>query len=319
MSNFGQIIFFVLCVALIVFLLWFFIFKVKHLKTSNVYFVDGGVKTGKSLMCVMLAVKQYRKNLIGYYIRVGLTKFINLFRDNNDKCRKSLFKNGKFHRKPKLRLPEKPMLYSNMPLYKVKYNPLTLPIILRKVRIPFKSVCILDEATLIADSMSGMLTDRNKKAAFDEINEALTLFLKLYGHETHNGFLVFNSQNVVDLHFAFKRNTSTYLYLTKNRKFPFFCLVQGREIIHDEAHDVVNTNVGDVDDGDKPIFVSKRWYKYYDRFYLDVLTNDLPLQVDYDVQKVMPVNRTKIKEIVSLGGYKAIREYNETMQKGGAK
>lgn len=302
MSNFGQIIFFVLCVALIVFLLWFFIFKVKHLKTSNVYFVDGGVKTGKSLMCVMLAVKQYRKNLIQYYICYGLTKFINLFR-----------------KKKTLKLPQKPMLYSNMPLYKVKYNPLTLDVILGKVRLPYKSVCLLDEATLIADSMSGMLTDKSKKAAFDEINEALTLFLKLYGHATHNGFCVFNSQNVVDLHFAFKRNTSTYLYLTKNRKFPFFCLVQGREVIHDEAHDIVNNNIGDVDDGDKPIFVSKRWYKYYDRFYLDVLYNDLPLYVDYDVHKVMPVNKTQIKEIITLGKYKAIREYNAKMLKGGAK
>lgn len=302
MSNFGQIIFFVLCVALIVFLLWFFIFKVKHLKTSNVYFVDGGVKTGKSLMCVMLAVKQYRKNLIQYYVRYGLTKFINLFR-----------------KKKPFKLPQKPMLYSNMPLYKVKYNPLTLDVILGKVRLPHKSVCLLDEATLIADSMSGMLTDKSKKAAFDEINEALTLFLKLYGHATHNGFCVFNSQNVVDLHFAFKRNTSTYLYLTKNRKFPFFCLVQGREVIHDEAHDIVNNNIGDVDDGDKPIFVSKRWYKYYDRFYLDVLYNDLPLYVDYDVHKVMPVNKTQIKEIITLGKYKAIREYNAKMLKGGAK
>ena len=307
MSNFGQIIFFVLCVALIVFLLWFFIFKVKHLKTSNVYFVDGGVKTGKSLMCVMLAVKQYRKNLIGYYIGFGLTKFVNLFRK------------GKNCKHKPLKLPQKPMLYSNMPLYKVKYNPLTIDVILGKVRLPHKSVCILDEATLIADSMSGMVTDKSKRQAFDEINEALTLFLKLYGHATHNGFLVFNSQNVIDLHFSFKRNTSTYLYLTKNRKFPFFCLVQGREIIHDEAHDVVNTNVGDVDDGDKPIFVSKRWYKYYDRFYLDVLYKDLPLYVDYSVQKVTPLNKIQVKQIVTLGNYKAIKEYNKKMLKGGAK
>lgn len=306
LNDFGQIVLFLLFIGLIVFLLWFFIFKVKHLKTSNVYFVDGGVKTGKSLVCVMLAIKTYKRNLLAYYIKFGLVKFFNLFR----KGKKSKFK--------PLKLPQKPMLYSNMPLYKVKYNPLTIDVILGKVRLPYKSVCILDEATLIADSMSGMITDKSKRKEFDEINEALTLFLKLYGHATHNGFLVFNSQNVVDLHFSFKRNTSTYLYLTKNRKFPFFCLVQGREVVHDEAHDIVNTNDADVDDIDKPIFVSKRWYKYYDRFYLDVLYKDLPLYVDYSVKKVNPLNRTQIKEIITLGNYKAIKEYNEKMLKGGA-
>lgn len=301
MSNFGQIVFFLLCIGLVIFLLWFFIFKVKHLKTSNVYFVDGGVKTGKSLICVMLAIKQYRRNLIRFYVGNAFIRFINLFK-----------------RKRPLKLIVRPMLYSNMPLYKVKYNPLTLDIILGKVRIPYKSVCILDEATLIADSMQGMITDKSKRERYDQINEALTLFLKLYGHATHNGFLVFNSQNVVDLHFSFKRNTSTYLYLTKNRKFPFFCLVQGREVIHDEAHDIINTQNGDLDNEDKPIFVSKRWYKYYDRFYLDVLYRDLPLYVDYSVKKVNPVNRILINEIVTLGNYKAIQNYNEKVAKGGA-
>ena len=318
LNDFGQIVLFLLVIGLVVFLLWFFIFKVKHLKTSNVFFVDGGVKTGKSLLCVKLTITTYRKNLISYYIKLVLVKFINLFRDSNDKCKKNLFKNGKFKRKPKLRLPEKPMLYSNMPLYKVKYNPLTIDVLLGKFRLPHKSVCLLDEATLIADAMSGMITDKQKRAQLDKLNEALTLFLKLYGHMSHNGSVYFNSQNVVDLHWAFKRNTSTYFMITKNRKFPFFCLIQGQEIVHDEAGDIIHTNNGDVDDIDKPIFVSKRWYKYYDRFYLDVLYKDLPLYVDYSVKKVNPINRTQIKQIVTLGNYQAIKDYNEKMQKGGA-
>ena len=318
LNEFGQLVFWLIVIGLCVFLLWFFIFKVKHLKTSNVYFVDGGVKTGKSLICVMLAVKTYRRNLIAYYIRLGLIKFINLFRKSNATCRKNLFKHGSFKGHPKLRLPERPMLYSNMPLYKVKYNPLTLDVLLGKFRLPHKSVCLLDEATLIADAMLGMVTDKQKKERLDQINEALTLFLKLYGHMSHNGSVYFNSQNVSDLHWAFKRNTSCYLYITKNRKFPFFCLVQAREVIHDESRDIVNNNIGDVDDFDKPIFVSKRWYKYYDRFYLDVLSRDLPLYVDYSVKKVNPINRTLIKEIVTLGNYKAIRDYNEKMMKGGS-
>ena len=47
-----------------------------------------------------------------------------------------------------------------MPLNKVKYNDLTLDIILREVRIPYKSVVLIDEASLLADSMTGMLTNK---------------------------------------------------------------------------------------------------------------------------------------------------------------
>ena len=54
LNDFGKIICFLLIIGLVILLIWFFVFKVKHLKTSNVYFVDGGVKTGKSLVCGML-------------------------------------------------------------------------------------------------------------------------------------------------------------------------------------------------------------------------------------------------------------------------
>lgn len=78
MSNeIGGLLFLLLMLALVIFLLWFFIFKVKHLKTPDVFMVDGGVKTGKSLVSVMLAVKQYRRNLIRYYIGNVFVRIIN--------------------------------------------------------------------------------------------------------------------------------------------------------------------------------------------------------------------------------------------------
>lgn len=302
--NLGAIFLFILILVTCIFLLYFFIFKVKHLKTPEVYMVDGGVKTGKSLVTVMLAVKQYRKNVRKYYIANFFIKIFNkLFWKNNPR-----------------KLQERPMLYSNMPLYKVKYNQLTLDIMLWKVRIPHKSVVIIDEATLLADSMSGMVIKGKKlneeqQRKFDDINETLTLFLKTYGHQTHGGSCFYNSQQVIDLHFAFKRCTSTYLFLSKNRKYPFFCLLDVRELIHDESGDVTNVNRSDIDDDNKPLFVSKRWYKYYDRFYLDVLTKHLKLMVDYDVKIVQPRDKKELKEIITLGTYKRIKEYNESQQK----
>lgn len=306
MSDFGQLIFIILLIALGVFLLWFFIFKVKHLNTPDVFLVDGGVKTGKSLVSVMLAVKQYRKNLIRYYIGNLLIRFFNLIL--------KLFKKS-----PK-KLIEKPMLYSNMPLYKVKYNYLSLDILSCKVRCPHKSVFLLDEASLIADSLTALGKTKEQKDIADYINERLTIFLKVYvSHGSHGGTCIYNSQNIVDLHFAFRRNTSTYLYITKKRSFPFFLLLNCRELVHDEGNDVHNVYDKDVDELDKPLFIFKRWYRYYDRYYLDVLFKNLPLMVDYDVK---PVNRRLQKQelhnILTLGNFNAIREFNEKQQKEGA-
>lgn len=297
MNNIGGIIFVLILIALGIFLLWFFIFKVKHLKTPDVYMVDGGVKVGKTLVTVKLAVSQYRKNYIKVWIFNRFRALANLFRKLRHKC---------------IKMPlEYPMIYSNMPLFKVKYNWLTLDVILMKVRIPHKSVCIIDEASLLADSMLGMVTDKSKRERFDEVNEALTLFLKLYGHSTHGGSCFFNSQNVVDLHFSFKRNTACYLYVAHNRKYPFFCLLDVRELIHDESNDVVNTNDGDIDKDNKPLFISKRWYKYYDRYYLDVLTKHLPLFVNYAVKKLDRKDKEDIRHILTLGNFKMIKDYNE--------
>ena len=309
MSEIGNLLFFALLVALFIFLLWFFIFKVKHLKTPDVYMVDGGVKTGKSLVSVKLAITQYWKNLIQYYIRLPFIKLINHFRKkHNSKKNCTNIKS--------LIVPEKPMLYSNMPLYHVKYNPLTRDIIRGNVRIPHGSVCLCDEATLLADSMSSYVGNKTKLQIIEDINEDLTLFLKTYGHMTHGGKFFYNSQQVIDLHFAFKRNTSIYLWVARTRKFPFFCLSEVREVIHDESNDVINVVTRDVELDDRPLFVSKRWFKYYDRYYLDVLTKNLPVLVNYDVPKVIKkLHHTDIQEIVTLGTYKKILAYNEKHKK----
>lgn len=295
--NIGSIVFFAIIGLIGILLLWFFIFKVKHLKTPDVFCVDGGVKTGKSLVCVMLAIKQYRMNVIKVAILNFFRKVANKVRSIKDK--------------PIIPLRERPMLYSNMPLNRVKYNDLTLDIILRKVRIPYKSVVLIDEASLLADAMSGAITTKDKKERFDYVNENLTLFIKLFGHATRGGSCFYNSQQIIDLHFAFKRCTSTYLFISKNKKYPFFCLLDVRECVHSEDGDTVNTIQQDVDVDAKPLFVSKRYYKYYDRYYLSVLTDKLPVQVNYDVIKYIKHKDMKAKQVITLGEYKSIKEFNE--------
>lgn len=306
-SKTGILLFGLLVLALVVFLLWFFIFKVKHLKTPDVFMVDGGVKTGKSLVTVMLAVKQYRRNCFKVRVVNFFKRIFNAIREVKNVRRAYLKKPLKHF----FKYNEMPMLYSNMPLFNVKYNVLTMDVLLWNVRIPHKSVVIIDEATLLADSMLGMVGNKEKREKFEETNEVLTLFLKTFGHQTHGGACFYNSQQVVDLHFAFKRCTSTYLFVAKNRKFPFFCLLDVRELVHDESGDVINTIEKDVDVDNRPLFVSKRWYKYYNRFYLDVLTKNLPKYVDYDVPKLSYKDKKDLDKILTLGTYRKVHEYNE--------
>ena len=190
LSDFGQIILILLLAGLAIFLLWFFIFKVKHLHTPDVYLVDGGVKTGKSLVSVMVAIMQYRKNMFRWYLANDFIYIGNFFR--------------KIFRRKLKSLLEKPMLYSNMPLYKVKYNYLSLDILTCQCRIPHRSVCLLDEASLIADSITAFGNSKKQleKKYVDYINEKLTIFLKVFiSHGCHGSTCIYNSQNVVDLHF----------------------------------------------------------------------------------------------------------------------
>lgn len=307
-QDFANVILLLIFIALVVLLLWFFIFKVKHLKTSDVYFVDGGVKVGKSKVSVMLVVKRIFVNRLRAHFRNGLIWLLN---------RRRVHYNKKHPNTPKVlrEYEEIPMLYSNMPLYKVKYNHFALEILELKWRMPHGSVVLLDEASLIADSMTAYGKTKTQQEIVDYVNEKITIFLKLFGHATHGGLCVYNSQNVVDLHFGFRRCTSTYLMLINRRRFPFFNLISCREIVHDESGDLTNTVTKDVEDDSKPLFVSNKWHKYYDRYYLDILFKHLPKMVNYDVKiENKRKHRVELEEIVTLGNYKMIKEYNDKMK-----
>ena len=82
----------------------------------------GAVKTGKSTLAVYLALRSFRRIHFKWKIVSHFKKDI-----------------------------EEPLLYSNIPL-NTNYVPITTDILLRKVRIHKKSVVLLDEASLIADS-----------------------------------------------------------------------------------------------------------------------------------------------------------------------
>ena len=258
------IIFLIIGVCVLIF---FIRRKLKILKIPCVFLITGAVKTGKTLLSVHLAIKQYRRNVRKWRFKRFLCFLLR--RD----------------------APQKPMLYSNIPLRWQKFNPFTLAILERKVRIPDMSVVLLDEASLIADSM--LFKDK-------KINDKLLLFVKLFGHYSHGGSLLINTQSISDLHFAFKRCVNSYCYIYSSTKFPFITLMKVREMIYSEDASMNNNFTEDVELSMRTILIFNKGYKKYDCYCCSIFTDDLPYQVDYDKEMLTRFDSLKTRNLVSL-------------------
>lgn len=233
-----------LIIALVLLHFYRKLFKIP--KIANLVLTSGGVKTGKSTLTVYFAYKQYKKALRWYKMA---TFFVGLFS------------------KKKAKEIEKPLLYSNIPL-KCDYVPLTKEIILRQERMRHKSVVFIDEASLLADSMAW--TD-------DNVNEQIRLFFKLIAHETHGGCAVIDSQQPDDLHFGIKRNISSYFYIHRLVKLPFFVVLYVREMLYSDNAGVQNVFNDDIEFGMRRVIMSKRMWKLFDCYAFSGLTDDLPV------------------------------------------
>ena len=217
--------------------------RFKRLHLDNLTLITGGVKTGKTALAVNLAMKDYRKRLLRYKIRSFFQK---------------LFK------KP---IDERPLIYSNIPL-SCDYSPFTLDIALRKKRVAYGSVVLISESALFACSMD--IKDKN-------INQQLTLFYKLFGHESHGGSLYIETQDLNDNHYSARRSMSKYLWIQRTIKIPFFVACKVRELAYqDNLGTVTNNFDSDVEDSTRWVIYSKKTWKRYDRFTYSILTDDLP-------------------------------------------
>lgn len=275
-SHIGLIL--ILVVALIV--LVFIKRKFKSLVVPNVYLISGRVKSGKTLLSVHLAIKQYRKAMFKYYIKCCIARMF--FRD----------------------MPEKPMLYSNIPLAKVKHNPFTFDILFQKVRIPHGSVVLLDEASLLADSM--LFNDKY-------VNNKLMRFVKLFAHYSHGGYLFIDTQAVADLHFSFRRCIGSYLYIENRTKLPFVSILSVREFMYADDKSVVNSVNEDAELSMRKVIIWNSSYKKYDSYCYSSFTDKKPLQVDYDVDIKSYKDNLKVYRLVSLQDF--AKEINTYMEK----
>ena len=236
-------------------------YKLKILKCGNVVLVTGGVKTGKTTMSVRLVYKLWKKNVrkVKFYNR-----FVRFFK--KDKAKKDL-----------------PLIYSNIPL-SLPYVPLTEDLIYRRTRFVYGSVIYFCEASMLAGSMD--FKD-------DDLNECLQLLVKLIAHETKGGYMVFDTQSVLDLHYGIKRNVSSYFYIHHKKSIPFFLVLKVRELVFME--NTSNEFVGDVEDGLKTMIVPKRTWKYFDCYCYSALTDHLPIE-----RNVTRANDLKARHILTF-------------------
>lgn len=247
-----------------IFLFFYINKKTKKLTISQVNLITGAPKTGKSLLCVCLSCRDHKKRHRKWRV-------------------KSFFQ--KLFKKP---VSEEPLLYSNIPL-KCPYVPLTKELLLRQKRFNYDSTIFIDEAYLVADSMS---------FGCEDVDDALSYFVKLIGHELHGGALFYDTQNVKDCHYAFKRCSTTYLYIRDKKKYPFFMRLNTREIFNTEEVPIQNITQEDaqLDPAVKTILVPKKYFKYYDCYALSKLTDNLPVANNV----IEKTESLKTSEILSL-------------------
>lgn len=266
------------------FILWFIHKHFKRLKLPSVYLISGAVKTGKTKLSVCLAVKQYKKNVRKYRIGAALNLLL-------PKKFKKQF--------------EKPMLYSNIPLRYVKHNRLTIDIILRKKRMPYGSVVLIDEASLLADSQ--LFNDQF-------VNETLMLFFKLFAHETMGGTCIINTQSYSDLHYAIKRCVGQYLYIHNSKQYPLISVFNVREMITaEDGTNAVNNFSEDMEYSLTKILVLNKYHKYYDRYCYSVFTDELMLDVNYDQEVFGKHDSLKCNVLVTLQDFKTLGDFQEKL------
>lgn len=231
-------------------------------KIGSMVCVTGGVKSGKSTFSLHLAYSAYKRNL-------NSVKFRNFFARLLNKEEEEL-----------------PLFYTTVPVA-VPHVLLTKDLLQRKTRFAYKSVIWVDEASILADSMTYKDLD---------LNDQLLLFNKLIAHETHGGTIVFNSQSVSDLHYSIKRCLSEVFYVHDTCKWiPFFLVATVREERYSEDNSTVSTYDEDIEDSLKKVLMPKSIWSLFDCYCYSSMTDNLPIE-----DNVVVAESLKARKIIAF-------------------
>lgn len=206
--------------------------------------ITGALKSGKTMLGLRCAIRKYKMAYLKWRITCIWRSLI------------------------KQKLPEEPLFYTNIAVAGIRYVPITLDILYRRQRVAYKSVVFLSELSLIADSMT------IKEAL---LNEEINIFFKLFGHESHGGKCIIETQNVLDNHYAVKRCMTFYYNIDANFSLPFFKLVRFYKVFYSDDDSVKNV----VNLGEKVqysyMLIPKKIFTQYDSYTYSWLTDALPV------------------------------------------
>lgn len=224
----------------------------------SVCLITGGVKTGKSLLSVKLAVKDYRRRHRVWYIK-------SLLRSKKKApLEEPLFYTNTFIQFNGFNMNRKKSFFNKEHKLNKNIVQIELKHLLRDKRFNYGSVVYVCESSLMADNQ-----DFNNQVR----NAELSMFNKLFGHETKGGVLYYDTQSPLDNHYSIKRVMSTFFFIQKSLNLWLFRVLYVREM--------VNTDIGendfndDVDTTTRKVLIGRWWYKRYDRYYYSYLTDKL--------------------------------------------
>lgn len=161
---------------------------------------------------------------------------------------------------------ERPLFYSNIPLFNFDYCELTNDILTRKVRINNKSIVFIDEISIVVDNMDFKDT---------EINYNLKMFIKLFRHYSHGGKMFINTQNIQDNHYIIKRCINRYFYIHSKIRLPFISILKVREFLYSEDTSITNSITEDLEEELKILIIRNKIFKMYDSICYSILTDNL--------------------------------------------
>ena len=192
----------VIVIIAIILIIVFLKLKIKKMIYGHLNLFTGELKVGKSAISLSKAKGKYNSVLLKWKIKKFLVTKI-------------------LHKKYDI---EKPYFYSNIPVG-FDYVPFTLEHLEKKKRLHYGSVVWIDEASLLADNMSSFSQTGKSKDEVSRFNAIVSDFVKLFCHETYNGYIYYNTQALSDMHYAFRRVSSRYYYLHSCIKWLPFIVV----------------------------------------------------------------------------------------------
>lgn len=283
---------FIIIIIIAIVILFIVLKKSKKFTFDNVVMINGCIGGGKSLLSVKIAINSINKAHGIWWRRKYIWS--------------KIFRN--------IKNEEEPLLYSNIPVKSKYYTPLDNDILLRKKRMHYKSVILIDESSLLATSL-----DYKDK----ELSESLSLFLKLVRHSLKGTYknifgtypnVIINTQSKNDNHYAFDRTLNQVLYITKSITIPFFKVIWCRDLL------LIDSVINDFDDDIKEsistrwFLIPKKYFRKYNSYAYEFLTRDKNIVNQVEEYKNVKINNIEKFYIPSFHNWKEINDSNVTLK-----